>query len=132
VTIEGTAFADSGYLKLPNPDFIDLDDDDRARLSEEIGLKGELARLVLDYVLCTLSESMRLVCDNVPRNAPRAKRLLFRHFSRVQYADAKWDILTLVRQCPPFVSVSQCADFFFFFFAFSADSRETNQILTRW
>src|SRR5271154_4900751 len=96
IAIEATAFADSGYLKLPNPDFIDLDDDDRARLSEEVGLKVELAQLVLDYVLCTMSESMRLI-QKIPRNTPRAKRLLFRHFKKVQFADAKWDILTLVR-----------------------------------
>jgi hypothetical protein len=95
ITIKATAFADSGYLKLPNPDFIDLDDADHARLSEEISLKGELAKLVLDYVMCTISESMRLTYGT-PRSFTRAKRLLFRHYDRAQFADAKWDILTLV------------------------------------
>jgi hypothetical protein len=120
ITIEATAHADSGYLKLPNPDFIDLDDGDRHRLADDVGLKGELAQLVQDYVLCTLSETLRLRY-RVRRSSPHAKRLLFRHYTNVQFPDAKWDILTLVRVLTLEIGGAHIPD-----------SREAYPIQTRW
>jgi hypothetical protein len=100
ITIDGTAYNDTGSFKLPNPDFIDLDDGDRRRLSEDVNVKHDLSMLVHDYVLCTLSEALTLVHRNVcdPRHA---KRYEFHYDREVRYADARWDIFTLVCHVSP-------------------------------
>jgi hypothetical protein len=93
--IEGTAYGDTGSFKLPNPDFIDLDDHDRKRLAEDVNVKHDLSMLVQDYVLCTLSEALQLIYSTT-RGPKNAKSYQFHLDREVRYADARWDIFTLV------------------------------------
>ncbi|KAG6853483.1 hypothetical protein C0991_004029, partial [Blastosporella zonata] len=93
-------------LRLPSPGYVSYDDDD-IQFLKNIDNEEQFVSLMQNYVLSTVSESLRILYGHA-RHSPDAAALQFRSASHLCVAHhARWDVLalpgTLERPYPFFV-----------------------------